>query len=75
MSAAAVEHRLCPPRDPRCHIEFVNDGLEAIASLRSTSSHVSGIGTSSGQVRDMEAHLEGNGRMTADLDQVPKANQ
>jgi hypothetical protein len=60
----APEHRLCQPRDPQCHIEFVNDGLEALARLRSTSSQVSAIGASGGRVIDVEAHLEGRGWIT-----------
>lgn len=69
---SAVEHRLCQPRDLLCHVEFVNDQLEAMSRLRSTSSQVCAI-ASGGQVRDLEAHMGGEGWAIADLERVPKA--
>jgi hypothetical protein len=29
----AVEHRVCPPRDPKCHLEFLNDAGDGLVHI------------------------------------------
>ncbi len=40
---SAVEYRLCQPSDLKCRIESINDALEALAGLRSSSTEVSAL--------------------------------
>ena len=62
----AVEHRICPPRDSKCHLEFLNDAGEALVQVVNPSD------LSSTRTFDIVASASGAGDMAANLEHLPQ---